>query len=192
MKFFTVSQAATPVPQSVLLLPYHEIGIAVKAINIAINSGTPKTTAKIIKEINQWCGLEEEKIADILVRAFNLKQAGFVDTAVIGTPIIKTVNKTIVTNDSSIGNPDFLAQCREDYPDLNIEEQAKEYIKIMRGLKYVISQKGFRNFLQKIHQENKLLSTTKRQACFLCNGTRTVTEFQAGEEVEVDCPACSE
>lgn len=196
MKNLILTHNSVPIPIDICFhLTPIELSICVKAIAMLANKSGVIPTNKVVTELAFWAEVDEQKVIETLSSAFNLKPSGFTDQIFISPPNIKIGKpiKQLITVDKSVTNPEFIAQCRADFPQYDIDEELALFITKMRELKYAITQNGFLGSLRKKRNEDQFLATkTEREkVCLICNNTGLIEEYLLGELQMASCPSCS-
>lgn len=195
-KNFIVNFSSIPVPIVITNYSPTYVGIATKAIAITLSKSGYIRTDKLIAELSEWSGMEEDKIAEILSICFDLKPSHLVNEVIIPRPILKVQQQKPKSFEKkpTIDDPDFLEACTKNFPKQNITEELKTFISYMRSKNYLITQQGFLNHLHRKQSEENILSSPTIakpvNSCATCNDTRIVHEFLLGEIKALPCPTC--
>lgn len=190
MQTFVVSQFSIPVPESLMQLDPQTIGVCTKAISIALSSTGVIKLPELIKKLCSWSDLNQEEIQLALIIGFNLKAESFTAQAVIAEPSIKITKKKLqIKKSESLDDDAFTESCKTAFPVLDIDKEKILFVKTFRERGFVTTQQGFLNWCQRKITEENILSA---KICPVCDGTKEVEEFFAGEGRMVPCPACSE
>lgn len=194
-RYFIVTQFSVPVPLQICNLDPLTLGIAVKAIAIAISKTGSTTNEQVINEIHESCDLDKEIIKEALVDAFNISPTALTEEVSVYPPTIKVgtkkpTNRTQPNN--LISDPNFLISCQQNYPLLDINSELKTFVKKMKQIGYSIGQNGFLNHLARRQDEEKALNGDIAIAakCGYCKGFGYVQKFTAGEQSKIPCPSC--